>query len=297
MRHHTNLDFKITFPLFLALALFSCQQIDKDEKNLQTPSGYPYHFLKKANNNDVLTVKPGDFIVYHETCLKNDTLWYATEKNGRPRETVYPGLDKVGNPIPPPYEAISLMSPGDCLVVYQSLREVENLPDYLKQGDELAFYISLISNVPEVAYQAQLKEAAANDSIVKINTASFLKDYQAQKSTMPLMTTSSGLQYLIKEEGAGKQVEEGNTVTVQYSGFTMDGTSFDSSYKRNKAFSFKIGSGQVIDGWDESIRLLKEGSKAIVVIPPNLAYGEKGYGRLIPPNAALVFFIHLIKVE
>jgi FKBP-type peptidyl-prolyl cis-trans isomerase len=84
---------------------------------------------------------------------------------------------------------------------------------------------------------------------------------------------------------------------VHYKGALIDGTEFDSSYKRKQPIDFQLGVGQVISGWDEGIQLLQVGDKARFVIPSNLAYGERGAGGVIPPNATLIFDVELMDVK
>ena len=108
--------------------------------------------------------------------------------------------------------------------------------------------------------------------------------------------TKSGLRYQIINEGSGISPEKNNTVCVHYKGQLIDGTVFDSSYKRNQPIEFKLGVGQVIPGWDEGIALLKVGDKARFVIPSYLAYGSQGAGGVIPPNANLIFDVELMKI-
>ncbi|QXP74196.1 peptidylprolyl isomerase [Tenacibaculum sp. HL-MS23] len=109
--------------------------------------------------------------------------------------------------------------------------------------------------------------------------------------------TPSGLRYKILQNGDGKQATKGATVSVHYKGQLLDGTVFDSSYKRKQPIDFAIGMGQVIAGWDEGIQLLKVGDKARFVIPSNLAYGSAGAGGVIPPNATLIFDVELMHVK
>ena len=109
--------------------------------------------------------------------------------------------------------------------------------------------------------------------------------------------TPSGLRYKILQNGEGKQATKGATVSVHYKGQLLDGTVFDSSYKRKQPIDFAIGMGQVIAGWDEGIQLLKVGDKARFVIPSNLAYGKSGAGGVIPPNATLIFDVELMNVK
>lgn len=107
--------------------------------------------------------------------------------------------------------------------------------------------------------------------------------------------TPSGLRYKILQEGNGKRAAVGSVVSVHYKGQLLDGTVFDSSYPRKQPIDFELGVGQVISGWDEGIQLLKVGDKARFVIPSELAYGSRGAGGVIPPDATLIFDVELMK--
>jgi len=109
--------------------------------------------------------------------------------------------------------------------------------------------------------------------------------------------TESGLHYKVINNGSGAQAEKGKTVSVHYKGSLLNGTEFDSSYKRNEPIDFPLGMGNVIAGWDEGIALLKIGDKARFVIPPHLGYGAQGAGGVIPPNATLIFDVELMDVK
>jgi FKBP-type peptidyl-prolyl cis-trans isomerase len=109
--------------------------------------------------------------------------------------------------------------------------------------------------------------------------------------------TPSGLRYKILQEGTGKKATKGSMVSVHYKGQLLDGQVFDSSYQRKQPIDFTIGVGQVIPGWDEGIQLLKVGDKARMVIPSELAYGSRGAGGVIPPDATLIFDVELMNVK
>ena len=109
--------------------------------------------------------------------------------------------------------------------------------------------------------------------------------------------TSSGLLYKFEKENNSHKPSNGNKVKVHYKGMLLDGTVFDSSFKRNQPIEFTLGVGQVIKGWDEGISLLGVGDKASFIIPSDLAYGASGAGGVIPPNATLVFEVELISAE
>lgn len=97
--------------------------------------------------------------------------------------------------------------------------------------------------------------------------------------------------------GAGALPKQGDTVTVHYTGWLTDGTKFDSSVDRDEPFSFVLGTGQVIPGWDQGVGGMRVGEKARLTIPPELAYGDQGYPGLIPPNATLIFEVALLAIS
>ncbi len=108
-------------------------------------------------------------------------------------------------------------------------------------------------------------------------------------------TLPSGLQYKVITEGKGKSPKATDTVTVNYRGTLIDGTEFDSSYKRGEPATFQVNG--VIKGWTEALQLMKEGSKWQLFIPSNLAYGERGAGGVIGPNATLIFEVELLSIK
>ena len=108
-----------------------------------------------------------------------------------------------------------------------------------------------------------------------------------------LQSTESGLYYQMIEEGTGKNAEWADWVKVNYKGYTLDGEIFDSSYKRGKSIEFYIGN--MIPGWNEGLQLMKPGGKAFFVVPSGLAYGEKGFKKIIPPHTTLAFEVELVE--
>ena len=109
-------------------------------------------------------------------------------------------------------------------------------------------------------------------------------------------TTPSGLQYVEMQPGTGDEAVSGHRVTVHYTGWLPDGTKFDSSRDRGDAFSFKLGAGQVIRGWDEGVAGMRVGGKRRLIIPSNLGYGDRGTGP-IPGGATLIFAVELTGVD
>lgn len=111
------------------------------------------------------------------------------------------------------------------------------------------------------------------------------------------ITTESGLTYIDQVLGTGPMPQAGQTIVVHYTGRLEDGTKFDSSVDRGQPFTFQVGAGQVIKGWDEGLLSMRVGGKRTLTIPPQLAYGERGAGNVIPPNATLVFDVELLEIR
>ena len=112
-----------------------------------------------------------------------------------------------------------------------------------------------------------------------------------------LVILDSGLEYIDLAVGTGREAGRGDTATVHYTGWLQDGTKFDSSLDRGQPFSFRIGEGQVIKGWEEGVSGMKVGGKRKLMIPPHLGYGGRGAGGIIPPNAKLTFEVELLNVR
>jgi FKBP-type peptidyl-prolyl cis-trans isomerase FkpA len=108
--------------------------------------------------------------------------------------------------------------------------------------------------------------------------------------------TDSGLKYEDLHEGDGEPAAAGQRVSVHYTGWLLDGEKFDSSVDRNQSFEFTLGKGMVIRGWDEGVAGMRVGGKRRLTIPPQLGYGSRGAGGVIPPNAILVFDVELLAI-
>ncbi len=143
--------------------------------------------------------------------------------------------------------------------------------------------------------ESAITESSITDSSIA-SAANLVSQNAEENMSDNLTTTESGLQYEDITVGDGATPKTGEKVTVHYTGTLMDGTKFDSSRDRNRPFDFKIGVGQVIKGWDEGVASMNVGGRRKLVIPPDLAYGERGAGGVIPPNATLIFDVELIRL-
>jgi peptidylprolyl isomerase len=166
-----------------------------------------------------------------------------------------------------------------------------------KRGDK-----AVITVPPELGYGdvKMAKIPAGSYLVFEMEVLDVIRDFAPKQfSVKPkdLIKTATGLEYSIISQGKGPKAEKGKTVEVHYTGFLENGDIFDSSVLRGQPISFRVGAGMVIQGWDEGVTLLNMGSKALLRIPYELAYGENGRPPLIPPKARLVFNIDLISVK
>jgi FKBP-type peptidyl-prolyl cis-trans isomerase FklB len=147
------------------------------------------------------------------------------------------------------------------------------------------------------AFQKEMmeKQMAASKEAAAKNTAEGEKFLAENKKKEGVKTTASGLQYKVLKEGSGTPPKETDTVVTNYKGTLIDGTEFDSSYKRNEPATFPVN--RVIKGWTEALQLMKPGAKYQLFIPASLAYGERGAGQLIGPNATLIFEVELLSIK
>ena len=182
--------------------------------------------------------------------------------------------------------------------VFGSVVEGQEIVDAIAQGDEItSLEIIKVGAVAE-AFQAVETFRTFEGSREKREAEEKAKQKELLDSVaVGYEETASGLRYQILQKGTGKKATKGAGVSVHYKGQLLDGTVFDSSYKRKQPIDFNVGLGQVISGWDEGIQLLQVGDKARFVIPSNLAYGAAGAGGVIPPDATLIFDVELMDVK
>jgi len=152
--------------------------------------------------------------------------------------------------------------------------------------------IKIIENF-QIEHTKKQEEMASEKANSQLKVGQEFLANNAKKAGV--VVTNSGLQYEVITEGTGKSPQSTSSVTVHYEGKLVDGTIFDSSYERGETITFPLNG--VIPGWTEGLQLMKEGGKALLYIPSNLGYGERGAGSIIPGNSALIFTVELFKVE
>ena len=182
--------------------------------------------------------------------------------------------------------------------VFGSVIEGQDVVDAIAQGDELSAVAIVRVGAEAEAFNAVEAFRTFEGSREKREVEEKAKQKELLDSVASgYDETASGLRYQILQKGTGKQATKGAGVSVHYKGQLLDGTVFDSSYKRKEPIDFNVGVGQVIAGWDEGIQLLQVGDKARFVVPSSLAYGSAGAGGVIPPDATLIFDVELMGVK
>lgn len=182
--------------------------------------------------------------------------------------------------------------------VFGHVIEGQDVVDAVAQGDNL-------DTVEIIRVGEEAEKFNAIEAFVGLKGARLKRDAALKAESEAKMEqlaagfdkTDSGLRYKMIQKGDGKRAEAGKTVAVHYEGSLENGKVFDSSYPRKKPIEFRLGQGQVIEGWDEGIALLQVGDKARFVIPSDLAYGASGAGGVIPPHATLIFDVELMEVK
>ncbi|WP_395044010.1 peptidylprolyl isomerase [Flavobacterium sp.] len=182
--------------------------------------------------------------------------------------------------------------------VFGNVVEGQDIVDAVAQGDVLeTLEIIRVGDEAQKWNAIEAFRTFEGSRLKKIEEAKKLAEESMEKLAAGFDKTESGLRYKMIQKGNGKKAESGKTVSVHYEGSLETGKVFDSSYPRKKPIEFKLGQGQVIEGWDEGIALLQVGDKARFVIPSYLGYGASGAGGVIPPNAMLVFDVELMDVK
>lgn len=280
--------------LFFALALagvtlYSCKNSGAGSATGdRTSFGYEYKILSKGTGTNA--IKTGDRIAYTMYGYLNDTIQgepYVAEVE------LQPG-DSVQRQRLPFIDLIYLMKEGDSAQVLQKLDTIKNLPPNLRNTDIIKYVVKLrkVTDASVVQKEKEATMALSSDAQTKLKQV--MADFNAGK-LQNVVTTASGLKYVILEKGDGPVTKPGEAVSVHYIGMTSADNEFDQSFKRGQPITFQAAQGQVIPGWDEVVTALAKGTKAIAIIKPELGYGAAGSPPAIPANATLFFYMDILK--
>jgi FKBP-type peptidyl-prolyl cis-trans isomerase FkpA len=280
--------FKSSILVVLIFAGFSCSNRESEFK--KHPSGLSYRFIEM--NPEGKVPEPGDILVLSMKMKTADDKLYDESNFYRMQ---------LGNPMFKGdfYTALALMQVGDSVCFkldaagFFEKNRKRDLPVEFKQGDPVFIYVRLKNILSSEDLESERESSYHTDFEQEM---SLLKNYIELTNTTE-KPSSSGVYYIEKKKGTGKKAENGRTLVVHYTGTTIDGKIFDSSLQRGKPFSFILGKGQVIKGWDEAFQFMQEGGEARFIIPSTLAYGSNGYSNLILPYSTLIFEVELLEVK
>jgi FKBP-type peptidyl-prolyl cis-trans isomerase len=164
----------------------------------------------------------------------------------------------------------------------------------MKKSIFAVFLIMMVCASASIAQTKKRTVTRKKRTTTKITTTKIMTNNSTNQSAV---TTASGLTYIITKKGTGARLKAGDEAIVNYTGLLTNGTKFDSSLDRGEPFSFPLGAGRVIKGWDEGVQKLRVGDHATLIIPPSIGYGSRGAGGDIPPNATLIFIIEVVGVK
>lgn len=290
------------------VTLTSCKKTQVTEKD-----GIEYTYVKEGSTK----APNGDFILYNLVITNDaDSVVYST------LDQPFPGYLMANDSLPAQNgldEIFLNLKEGDS-ITFQSTANIifsGNFPAFLEAEDKLTVKLGAFAVKTEAEMQSYYEEvmmaeqakSAERAKTMMVEQAATIEAYAAEKG-LNVQKTENGLYYVIEQEGTGDAVTPGTTMYVNYAGYLLDGTLFDTSWeeiaKSNNVFSegrpyeplpVNVGMGQVIPGWDEGLMLLKKGSKGKFLIPSPLAYGEAGAGAMIPGNSILIFDVEVVDVQ
>jgi FKBP-type peptidyl-prolyl cis-trans isomerase len=289
-----RISVNLALGLVIVLMASSCSIFKGSKKYKLTENGLPYRFIEHNKKSPQPAI--GKIMSLDITYGTGDTVLFNS-KDVPTGVFRIPMLESAfaGDF----YEMMNLMHIGDSAQFvlkaepfFTQTAGYRQVPPEAEGIDKLTFNVRLVSAMTQEELKA---EEQAKIEELKNNEPDRIEEYLTENN-ITTQPTESGLYVLITEEGTGDKPEKGQKVKVHYTGTLLNGKKFDSSLDRGQPFEFPIGQGRVIKGWDEGIAMLNVGSKATLIIPSKLAYGERGAGRDIPPYAPLIFEVELIDV-
>jgi FKBP-type peptidyl-prolyl cis-trans isomerase FkpA len=275
---------KISSLLIAALTLIACNKsFDK------TDSGVEYKILAHEEGSRAVSAKDMLLMQLRMSVESSDSLLMETFADNTPR---YIPAEE-----PTLKEVLQLLAKGDSaefLVNADTLFRNSfgmNKPAHFSETERVRFVVKVVDVFTqaelEMKSRAQMESIKQKDSV---DLAAYVSKLQNVK------TTASGLMYVVEKEGNGKQPKKGERVAMIYSGYFTSGQTFDENIDREKPFEFNVGLMEVIPGWDEAVQLMKVGGKYKLIVPWQLAYGERGTGPIMP-YTSLVFDVELLNVK
>ena len=275
--------FSVLILFAMVMGMISCKNNAKDSV---TKHGYPYTLFPTGSGD---LIQDDDVVFFDMQILHKDSILQDSRNNPIKPEFAIPADSLVTTPNPV-IDALRLMRKGDSVVVREKIDTVQGLPENMKDWKEITYRIK----VTDVLNKKEKQKIKDMEPGVEKEVQKLITDYNSG-AIKDLKTTPTGLKYVILQDGNGPQIQKGEVAKVHYFGATVsNGMKFDSSFSRGSTFTVPVGGGQVIPGWEEALLLMKKGTKAMVFIPGNLAYGANGIPGMIEPNSELAFYMEIL---
>jgi FKBP-type peptidyl-prolyl cis-trans isomerase len=283
--------------LFLAIVALSFAQVSCDKSGpIKTKAG---NTVTNHTNGAGPKITYGQTVLISVNTWLNDSLIQSTQRdNGGPREFTIPDSAAMTARVPAVFEAMLYLANGDSATVLQPVDSVmaKGIPKEFGEVKQIRFEVRVVDiltpekiSAREAEEQKKMEGVKAQGIEIGAIVKSTLADYKANKLGDKLQKTASGLEYVILDKGTGAPIKDGDKVPTNYYGvLKADGTMFDNSYDRGGSAPFTVGS--LVPGFNEGMKLLNKGGKAVLFIPFPLAYGDQGSGP-IPAKSDLVFYI------
>ncbi|MEZ5047608.1 MAG: FKBP-type peptidyl-prolyl cis-trans isomerase [Chitinophagaceae bacterium] len=300
MKKTNKYTFTGLFCIALSTISISMNAQKKDFKKL--PSGLEYKMIVDNPSKPLAT--EGCMITMHIITSANDSVLFDSYKmnNNEPVPAQIAAPQFKGDLM----EGLSLLSAGDSAIFKtpaDSIFKNGGFPPFVKSGDFVFFNVKMVSVKTKEQHEAEAKAEASKQ--MKVDEIAILKYIKDNK--LKALKTESGLYYVINEKGQGENAKANQKVSMNYTGYLLDGTIFDSNilekFGHVQPLDFNLGVGQVIKGWDEGITLLNKGAKGKFIIPSTLAYGSRAMPggpnnpKGIPANSILIFDVELLNAE
>lgn len=274
-------------------------------RRLKTESGYEYEIVRKGSEE---AIPVNSYVFFNMSLMADDSLLQSTAAMGKPSVLKMMEDNKNYGQLKPLIDLMGTLHEGDSLLFFFPLDSFDSKPPAFESlTGPLVYHVGIVDVMDEASFEAhsdsiQQEQEAVRQVVrdrlpqVEASVQATYASYKKGELTAQMQTTSTGLRYIVHEQGDGPKPVKGDQVSVHYYGILdSTGQMFDTSFKGGQPYQFPLGMGQVIQGWDEGLLLFNKGTKATLFIPTALGYGAAGSPPVIPENADLVFYVELEK--
>lgn len=286
----------------LIIGLMSLSSCENKVDSLTTSGGFPYEIITEGEGRNAA---PTDFVSFEINILGDEgtVLYQSGIDDNRNMLQIPPEEAEIGaNDFV--MESLIGRRVGDSIVLKIPADTIRKTTELDPAINEVLYCIRVRTVKEESVFMAEMEaeqlklaelaeKLTAEEPIVAERIAGILADYKAGKFEGEIKSDESGLQYIVHEMGSGEMTADGEIASVHYYGILENGTMFDNSWRAGRPYEFPVGRGKAIEGWDIAMSILPAGSKATLIIPYTLAYGESGRPPMIPEKATLIFYIEI----